>query len=471
MLILVAAIAVSSSPQVDLRLSGRYVPDFTKARGKNRHILPHAYPGSLYLQQNGQFTFPVSQREGYWHVSHGRVVLMFDSIFAMRLPTPTALLKLGWPNNELEGLVLQVQPDGILKFNSSGALGGPIIYHQQYAQATLSLLRNLVKDENDMESFIELWDQADARWPELLSIANDPDTPYRIRSEAAGMLPPSYGRQDQKLSRQNIQSILNTFEHLNTRGLTEPQKKSLFTVLARKICTSGYEELAGRVFAKAKSYGIKTSRIFSLMGDSRYSEGVPELEMGTNSTDANERQAACAALEKLDSKSSLPTFTRLTNDKDEQVRFHAEVAIAKLSEDPLEQRKAMKSFMKLLRGNPFREAIIAEALGITKSRLALPYLVNMLENGSDEFGRRTAAQQLGDLGFPEAVPALIQAKLGSQQPSISFDSEHAVNNQAWWVKYSKEFNKAMSEAVENSPTRQAAAEALWKFDQKHANKS
>ena len=471
MLILVAAIALGCSPQVDLRLSGPYVPDFTKARGKNHRILPYAYPGSLYLQQNGQFTYPVSQREGYWHVSHGRVILMFDSIFALRLPTPTALLKTGWPKNELEGLVLHVQPDGVLWFNSSGTLGGPVFYHQQYAQATLSLLRNMVKDENDMESFIELWDQANARWPELLSIANDPDTPYRIRSEAAGILPPSYGRQDQKLSLQNVRSMLNVFEHLSTRGLTEPQKNSLFSVLARKICTSGYTELTGRVFAKAKAFGIKTSRIYTLMGDSGYLEGIPELEAGTNSTDAKERQAACAALEKLDSKSSLPVFKRLTTDQDEQIRFHAELAIAKLSEDPKEQLKAMKSFMKLLKGNPYREAIIAEGLGNTKSRLALPLLVNMLENGTDEFGCRTAATQLGDLGFPEAVPALIRAKLGRQQPSMSFDPKNAQNNKAWWEKYSKELDKPMSDAVENSPTRQAAAEALWKFDQKHANKS
>ena len=462
-----AALAIGFSRQVDPRLSGRYLPDFSKARGKGHHNLQYVFPGSLYLRQNGQFENPDTQRNGYWHIDHGRIVLMYDSLFALRFPTPSALLKTGWPANETEGLVLHVQPDGALRLNSFGIAGGPVIYRRQYPRATRTLLGNVL----DIDNFIELWDQGNARWPELLYITNDADSSYKMRAAAALNLPPIGSDRIVQFTLQNGHSYLEVFNHLNTKGLTNEQSQTLHRILATKISLLHFPELMGDVVAKGPAFGIKSSRIYRLMGESGFKEGIPALEKGAQSVDVADRQSATEALGKLDSKGSLSVFRALTTDKDDRVRYDAEAAIAKLSNDPEEQLRAIKSFMALLVGNPYRDAMIAEALGATRSRLAMPYLVNMLENGKDEFGRRTAATQLGDLGFPEAVPALIQAKLGRQQPSIPILPKGERFKKEWWAKFSTQFDKTLSTAVEDSPTRQAAAEALWKFDQKHANKS
>jgi HEAT repeat protein len=462
-----APLAIGFSCQVDPSFSGRYLPDFSKARGKGHHNLQYVFPGSLYLRQNGQFENPKTQRNGYWHVSHGRIVLMYDSLFALRFPTPADVLKTGWPSSELEGLVLPIQPDGTLRLNSFGIAGGPVFFRRQYPRATRTLLRDVL----NIDDFIELWDQGYARWPELLYIANDADSSYKMRAAAALNLPPIGPDPIAQFTLQNGRSYLEIFNHLNNKGLTKEQSATMHRLLATKIAGLRYPVLMRDVVANGPSFGIKSSRLYRLMGESGFTEGIPALEIGTRSEVVEERQSACEALGKLDSKGTLPVFRKLTADGDDRVRYYAETAIAKLSNDPAEQLKAIRSFMALLVDNPYRDAMIAEALGATKSKLAMPFLVNMLENGTDEFGRRTAATQLGNLGFPEAVPALIQAKLGRQQPKIFFNSKNPQDSKPSWGKFGLDFEKAMKVNIENSPTRQAAAEALWKFDQKHANKS
>ena len=466
MLIFAAVLAAQVLGQGRFDPVGLYVPDFSKAKGKWSSALKGVFPDKLYLGSDGGFIFTGSQREGYWRAHDRRVVLVYSSFFALRYAVPTDVLKKSWPDSELTGLVFDIDPDGTLRLKKVGRVGGPVIFRKARPLSVRALVVRLAKpgSDNDIEAMVQLFDLAPRRWRDLLRIANDPHESGSVRQTAASNLPPQLPEKSATVSLAEGKATLEIFKHLNVSGLTDRQTLNIHRLLAWKLCNLPYKELVPDLLAAGKRFKVRASPLARSIANSGYVQGIPMLIAWLHSDDAGERSAGCSALAKLNAKEALPDIRSLVKDKDPYVQFEAQAAIAKLSSDPAEQVQAMKTLTVMRKGEPFADAVVADALRDTGSKLALPFLINMLKNGNDESGRRSAAEALGDMGFPEAVPALIEAKHVPAPERVDYSNLSDKTASQWWTKNSAKLDKLLNREVEVSPTQQAVVEALWKFD-------
>lgn len=168
-------------------------------------------------------------------------------------------------------------------------------------------------------------------------------------------------------------------------------------------------------------------------------ESTPALIPLLSDKDEFVRQEAAYALGKTRSKSAVaPLIERLNLDKKDGVRGAAAIALGQIGDEAavvslaqvlspqLDAPNSSKARKNKKRENVFVLRAAARSLGQIASRAGVPALLAIIEDEQAEDDvRREAAEALGLIGDPSALPAL-QKLLTAQDPSLSLTASKAV---------------------------------------------
>jgi HEAT repeat protein len=110
------------------------------------------------------------------------------------------------------------------------------------------------------------------------------------------------------------------------------------------------------------------------LGKVRTEKAVPFLIEALTSEDENLKVSAIAALGQIGSAEAIPALTNTLKDKENFIRWWSAIALGRIG-----------------------------------SAKATPYLIEALQQDSDESVRKYIAEELGQIGSPEAVPVLIKS--------------------------------------------------------------
>lgn len=428
-------------------LAGTYEPDFSRASRKDRPVLETIFQGSLFLGRDGTFLFPSTQIQGFWRVKGESLALINQGFFRLTFAIPNEVLRKSWPKSQLEGFVMNILPTGTLRLASVGALTSPVLFHRAERRTTRELLAQSRSDEtsgNSLLAYAILADEKSTRCWDLLEIIKDPHASTLDRTWAPAFLEPAVGKNCQL-------QMLSLIDLVDQYDLTSRDAGLVRRILAIRLSESRDPDIAARLIAVGMKWKLRPSILAEGIANAKYVAGIPHLIEWTRAKEESTRRAAFKALGKVQGDEALSAIRSLKSDETPAVRLAALGALAALAPDPAEQRAAILGLISLKDKGDYFNTRIIEALGDSESRLAVPYLVAFLETAPDEYDRRKAAEALGKLAIPEAVPALIQAKLGrsSQEPMKG--------------PLSKKLPSMIDDAIDDSQVRKAAAEALWKI--------
>ena len=441
---------------------GTYRPDLSRAPRASLSVLKTVFGSALLrVSPDGRFSLCGIRQTGFWRIHQGRLVLVNEGFMGSPFAVPDEQLKRTWPGNGVSGLVLSLRSPNRLELPSFGRVAGPISFVRQPSRATRALIVESRRDEMDAvteEAYMQLSDELPTRWREVRAAINDPKFSAQYRSWAALIW---HGPATDEVA----SAMAELCEELKTEGLTERQAGSIRRAIGRNLSKIATNTILSRVLALESKGFFSRTDVAEAIARTQHHEGEAVLIKWLQSRNAYDRGAACEALAKLGAKDALPSIRPLAKDVEAQARIGALAAIAQLSTDPHDRESAIGELAKELRGDWLDACSAAEALGVTKSRLAVKPLVGALA-GENVFVRRVAAEQLGALGFAEAIPALLEAKGGSPSAWVESISSKIRGDAAF-----ANVEKIMGRSMEDAPVRKAAAEALWLFDKRRKRQS
>ena len=143
-------------------------------------------------------------------------------------------------------------------------------------------------------------------------------------------------------------------------------------------------------------------------------------------------------------------------DPDQRTRVAANGAILKLDRDAGRRQTAVSNLFSEMTGKDFINTDVIEALGASGSKLAVPVLTKILSTSKDKYDRRVAAEQLGLLGYREALPALRTAAKLQHSPTVKKGASEE--------EVSEAIKQGVTSIREEAPITKAAVEAIWKIE-------
>ena len=234
----------------------------------------------------------------------------------------------------------------------------------------------------------------------------------------------------QSVSRGRIDAEIETQRQRLTSGEVEDRRDALMKLGALRRADASRVAMAGLSDAAPMVRAVAAKAILSLGPD----ESVAALIPLTADKDEFVRRESAYALGLTRSRKASEALTSLLmNDKEDGVRAAAAVGLGEVGDETavvnlsnvLSQTSGKKK-----EKNVFVLRAAAKSLGQTKSKAAVPALIAALSNEKfEEDVRREAANALGIIGDPSALPAL-RAAATSVDPYLSqaaLASIHRIN--------------------------------------------
>lgn len=433
-------------------LRGVYHPDLSRAPAKDRGVLQAIFCEDLQLHRDGTFSLVPPLLAGFWRRDGGRAVLVVGSFMGRAYAVPDDVLKRSWPDSQLSGMVLKVRPDGTLILDRFGGAGGPVIFRRAPRIDTLTLLqRSDGDDEMGAESAFQiLVDELPEREGELVRIVEDPHRPFKVRQWATYFF--GHG-----LSPAGVAAASRIVDGLDTRGLDSRKTKILRSSLSHNLSEIATNDTVEALLRVQREWKISESTLAKAMEHAGYRKGIPALVGWLAASSEYARSYSASALASLGAKEALPALRKLAEDPQAVAKIGALAAILRLSDDAGERERSIHALGGLVGKADFGNPDIYRALGGSGSRSALPYLAAGLFDGPD-YDCEAAARGLGELGFAECVPALLEAKKHpGDLPPISKANLG-----------SPELASALGRMMDYSRVKKAVVEALYRIDRRKA---
>ncbi|MGV3614545.1 MAG: HEAT repeat domain-containing protein [Fimbriimonas sp.] len=424
-------------------LIGTYQADVSHAPAQSRGTLATIYQGSLHLHPDGTFDFSTLRQSGFWRRQGNRLVLVHSGFFGTMYPVPDAVLRRRWPKGELEGIVLDVRPDGTLSLPRFGRVAGPLRFKKVPRRSTLALLRASFRDTPEsMAAFMTLTDEIPAREGDLLRIIGDP------RMAAVDRRWSTFFIEDEMSPAARLKAtgmLLTSGKELAVR-----ERKAFFHALSTNLLEVATPAMMPSMLDAYRMGRVRGKPLADAIGRLKYEPGISILRRLAVSEKEFEGSAAVRALGAFPYEGAVDALTMVEHHPEATRRIAYYEAVLGLSREPERRRKAVEALGRLLDKAEYQNKTILEALGGSGERAALPILVARLERG-DDYDRRIAAAQIARLGFPEGVPALLAIKQGP-----STEKPEKVGG----------LDRAIADWTAAAPLRKAVAEALYAFDQR-----
>lgn len=433
---------------VDTRaLGGLYKFDPSTCPKESRDPAQAIFGGPpLFLGDNGEFYHERGMREGFWRVVGSKAVLVNSGFWDVTYVAPEALIRRTWPKSEVEGVVFDIQKDGSLVLPKFGALKGPITLRPIPRMSTAELLRRSL--DEDRATWWSEWNRvAEGRFDEAFAIAKSSKTEPRLRAWAAGSL--------KGITPEHADMILNFALSLSNKQ-KERGIRQLLRSLASSLLKAPSDETLRRIFTHRALFPSRDHSVLEAIRANRMINHSDIVDYYLSSEEPETVMYACRAASVTDHKLSLVRIRPLCDHSDRGVKVAALGAVARLTDDDGERASALWRLHKLMDSDAWGGSDVVRAWEESGRREAVPYLVHVMLGPFLDQVRRDAATALGNLGFPEAVPALIRCKLGVDENGLSPLESRA----------ERSAEESLRAWISGTSAQQAAAESLWKFDQK-----
>jgi HEAT repeat protein len=428
--------------------SGVYEADFSRVSPTSGGALQAIFRKTLHLRANHEFTFAGIGINGFWRSEGDRVILVFATLFNRPYAVPDEILKRISPKSEVDGLILHIKPNRTLILDRFGRSEGPVIFRVAKKVDTLTLLKaSQNADPYEGESPYErIHDEMQSRERDILAIIANPNRPLALRRWATYFIGP-------EMSPGAIRDAAELLQSVDLKGLSARQARGLLSALSDNLAEVATPHVVETLLARRTM--VRKTTIAKAMSKAKYVAGTPLLREWLKVPSEWERSEAAESLGNLRCAEALPDLQLLTNDPSLRARAAACAAILKISSDSRERLASVIALGELRGKVQFGDRDILEALGGSNSKAALPYLVDTLLSGENQ-DRRTAAQQIGRLGFSEGIPALLEAKNASPPfPKVPKN-----------ISDVKAFEVAMGSMFDYADVRKAVVEALYLFDRR-----
>ena len=201
---------------------------------------------------------------------------------------------------------------------------------------------------------------------------------------------------------------------------------------------------------------------------------TPLKQIAEGDSDGTVRQAAAIALIQIGGDALLAEVTKNLEDDNPEVIAHAAVTLGKVG-DPKIVPNLLKAFQT---DDQLVGSAIAWALGQLADSRALTWLAAALENG---FVAANAAEALGRIGDPEAIPIVIDSLYSDNEDTRAYAARalgmiKAPENisglrATTWLQRKEESIDALCETMESDPSRKVrifASIALFELGHKQA---
>jgi HEAT repeat protein len=201
------------------------------------------------------------------------------------------------------------------------------------------------------------------------------------------------------------------------------REKRLDAVIALSVIKSRRALAALETALQDSSDAIRAAAITGLGNSGEQSVAPRIATLLTKEKKAYVRKAAAYALGQLGSLETTAALAAALKDKDVEVRGAAAVALGDYSD-----RSAVASLIGALADDAaFVRAQAARALGVNgrDARTAVPSLIKLLRSDSDNEAKRQAADSLGRIGDPAALPTLKQIA-GDSDPYLGEAARDAI---------------------------------------------
>ncbi len=417
---------------------GTYRVDLKASPKKSRGMVQALFgTSSLRLSPDGTFKFIGVERKGFWRQEGTNMVLNFDGFFTIQEAVPDDVLKRRKPDGELEGLIFRKSGEK-LTLARHGAVNGPIVLTRQPKRATKTLLRISDSDEayKGMLAFVELFDDMESRWPELLSLALNKQEAFEVRMSAAVMFKV---RDNAKAA----DAVLRALRSSTFHELAEKQRSRL-----RRALQGSFRETKDSAIARLAFENLAemddAHYLSPLAAKGQVISAVPKLvEWAKKSKSVYGQAAAIDALSDLGANDHLAAILPHMEDSDPRVQISSAAFVLRHSESEGDRRSAEAVLVRHINDSEWvMQADVVKAWEMSGRPESVRHLAAVLLSNREAVVRRNAAQALGKLGFPQAIPVLLESKLRTSSSANGSDES--------WVK-------------------KAVVEALWKFDQKRLN--
>lgn len=429
-------------------LSGLYTFDPASCPVKSRDVAKAIFGNSpLFLGDKGEFHYAKGLQYGFWRVAGSRVVLVNEGFGNVAYVAPNAVLRRAWPKTSMEGIVFDLQRDGSLVLPKFGGLKGPITLRRMPRVSTVELLQQSLDEDYGVAWWAEWSRVAAGRFEEVLAMASNPKTEPRLRVYAASQL--------KGITPERADKILNFALSLSKRK-TERVIRGVIRSLTYSLLSTPTDDTLRRIFTHRADLRARDESILQAIERDRMMNHSDIVDHYLSSDEPNILMRACRAASVTDHTTALARIRPLCDHSDRGLKVAALGAVARLSGNHAERVTALSNLHKLLGTGTWGDSDIVRAWEESGRQEALPYLVNVMLGPFPDHVRRDAATALGNLGFPEAVPALIRCKLGLDENSLSPLESGS----------KKSAEEAFRALFSGTFARQAAAESLWKFDQK-----
>jgi len=407
---LIATIALATLP-LSKPLPGTYMVDLRRAPAKSQGVLHAIYGVPLRLMKDGSFFFVGVERGGFWREEGPKVILIFDGFFTMKSTVPDEILRKEYPTSPLDGIVLRKVGEELV-LDKHEALRGPAIFRRQKPRPTNVLLKlNFTGDRYQSDlAFMELYDEMDVRWSDLLRMLKDPALPESTRRYAAATLKAGDNPNA-------ADAILKTYQEPLQGKLSEKERARIRTALVRSFRLTKSPAILRKAFAILQDSNDSFT-LSPLLAHAGIREAIPKLAAWAFNGSAYNRAAAIEALADLSAKDQLPEIASLTTNTDPRIQIAAAYFVLKVSENISQKAEAFKLATRMLHHDDWMiQADAVQALEKSGMKEAVAPLAATLLSNSLDVVRRNAALALGRMGFPSAVPALLEAKKRKAGPT------------------------------------------------------
>lgn len=442
--------AITGSFNAESSVAGVYklVPSSTPAQ--DRQMVEMIFGGApIGLNRSGEFVTNEGLPYGYWRVSGSRIVVTFTGVGGLTFPLPTEVIKKRWPKNSLEGLVFDIGNDGSLTTRGFGKLKGPIVFRKQPRLSTYELVLSPIPPLGPMAYSAVMYEEAGERLEDLLKIATDPKIPHAKRTWALSFVP-------RRLTREQCLRMLDFARKFSSASIPANEVEQLRRNIAVRALRGADSEIFEAVCKELELFKLTENDLLRRLVETRVSGQLGRIQRGLESADEETLAYACAAASATSSRDTVPRLRELTSHPDSTVQIEAWRALAKMSPQMSERLMALRKLQGHIDSPDFAGFNVVRGWKESGLREAVGYLVWCLERHPDPDYRRLAAEALGELGYPEAVPALLRVKAGLEPDGNEGDRP----------KIPDDFLENFDRRVSDSTVRQAVADALWKFDQK-----
>ncbi|HUT79825.1 MAG TPA: HEAT repeat domain-containing protein [Candidatus Bathyarchaeia archaeon] len=164
-----------------------------------------------------------------------------------------------------------------------------------------------------------------------------------------------------------------------------------------------------------------------------------------------------------EAKFAIDILVKFLDDTDARVReITAQIIkkIGSMSDDIV--KKLIETYSEE-KDNDVKSAIL-EALGSSKSKLASPFLVNILNHEKNDFLRQNAVESLGILGFNEIYDNLVNALLNDSAANVRY----AAANILKWI-HNDDKIQPLLKALQNDEDSLVRSGAAWSLGSSHNN--